>query len=47
MMEEGKIETDSWITDRMLLREVPLRLKDLPAKSTLIKGLVELDESDT
>ena len=47
MMEEGKIDITSWITDRMLLREVPLRLKDLPMKSTLIKGLVELDESDT
>ena len=47
MMEEGKIDIASWITDRMLLREVPLRLKDLPTKSTLIKGLVELDESDT
>jgi threonine dehydrogenase-like Zn-dependent dehydrogenase len=47
MMEERKIDVDSWITDRMLLREVPLRLKDLPTKSTLIKGLVELDESDT
>jgi threonine dehydrogenase-like Zn-dependent dehydrogenase len=47
MMEEGKIDIASWITDRMLLKEVPLRLKDLPTKSTLIKGLVELDESDT
>jgi 2-desacetyl-2-hydroxyethyl bacteriochlorophyllide A dehydrogenase len=47
MMEEGKIDTDSWITDRMALSEVPRRLKDLPAKPTLIKGLVELDESDT
>jgi threonine dehydrogenase-like Zn-dependent dehydrogenase len=46
MMEEDKIDPVSWITDRMLLSEVPLRLKDLPRKSTLIKGLVELDESD-
>jgi 2-desacetyl-2-hydroxyethyl bacteriochlorophyllide A dehydrogenase len=46
MMEEGKIETASWITDRMPLSEVPLRLKDLPTKSGLIKGLVELDDSD-
>jgi len=47
MMEGGSIDTASWITDRMTLREVPLRLKDLPAKATLIKGLVELDNSDT
>ena len=47
MMEKGEIETSSWITDRMPLSEVPLRLKDLPTKSGLIKGLVELDDSDT
>ena len=47
MMEDRKIDTASWITDRMGLGEVPLRLKDLPAKSNLIKGLVELDDLDT
>ena len=47
MMEDDKIDTASWITDRMALGQVPSRLKDLPAKSTLIKGLVELDDSDT
>jgi 2-desacetyl-2-hydroxyethyl bacteriochlorophyllide A dehydrogenase len=46
MMEEGKIDTASWITDRMLLNEVPFRLKDLPTKSTSIKALVELNDSD-
>jgi 2-desacetyl-2-hydroxyethyl bacteriochlorophyllide A dehydrogenase len=47
MMEEGKIDTAPWITDRMSLGQVPTRLKDLPTKSTLIKGLVELDDSDS
>jgi len=47
MMEHSKIETASWITDRMALGEVPWRLKDLPANSKLIKGLVELDDLDT
>ena len=47
MMEEGLFDTVSWITDRMPLREVPLRLKDLPTKTTLIKALVDLDDSDT
>lgn len=47
MMEDGKIDTASWITDRMSLGQVPSRLRDLPTKSTLIKGLVELDNSDT
>jgi 2-desacetyl-2-hydroxyethyl bacteriochlorophyllide A dehydrogenase len=46
MMEEGRIDPSSWITDRMPLRDVPSRLKELPTKSTLIKGLVEVDESD-
>jgi 2-desacetyl-2-hydroxyethyl bacteriochlorophyllide A dehydrogenase len=46
MMEEGEIDPASWITDRMPLSEVPSRLKDLSTKSTLIKGLVEVDESD-
>ena len=47
MMEEGMFGTVSWITDRMPLRDVPLRLKDLPTKTTLIKALVHLDGSDT
>ena len=47
MMEEGMFDTVSWITDRMPLRDVPLRLKDLPTKTTLIKALVHLDGSDT
>lgn len=47
MMEEGMFDTVSWITDRMPLRDVPLRLKDLPTKTTLIKALVHLDDSDT
>jgi len=45
-IEEGRIDTTPWITDRMGLSEVPFRLKDLPSKATLIKALVELDESD-
>lgn len=46
MIEEGLIDTTPWITDRMALTEVPMRLKDLPSKSTLIKAVVELDDSD-
>jgi 2-desacetyl-2-hydroxyethyl bacteriochlorophyllide A dehydrogenase len=47
MIEEGRINTTPWITDRMALSEVPRRLKELPSKSTLIKAVVELDDSDT
>ncbi len=46
MIEEGKIDTTPWITDRLTLAEVPLRFKDLPSKSRLIKAIVELDDSD-
>jgi threonine dehydrogenase-like Zn-dependent dehydrogenase len=46
MIEEGRIDTTPWITDRMALTEVPRRLKDLPGSSTLIKAVVELDDSD-
>lgn len=46
LIEEGKIVTAPWITDRMTLTEVPARLKDLPANSNLIKAIVELDDSD-
>jgi len=46
MIEKGQIDIKPWITDRMALAEVPSRLKELPGKSTLIKALVELGESD-
>lgn len=46
LIEEGRIDTTLWITDRMALTEVPQRLKELPGKSTLIKAVVELDDSD-
>jgi threonine dehydrogenase-like Zn-dependent dehydrogenase len=46
LLEEGQIDTTSWITDRMALNEVPIRLKDLPGKSALVKAMVELDDSD-
>jgi 2-desacetyl-2-hydroxyethyl bacteriochlorophyllide A dehydrogenase len=46
LIEEGKIDTAPWITDRMSLTEVPSRLKDLPGNSNLIKAIVELDDSD-
>jgi 2-desacetyl-2-hydroxyethyl bacteriochlorophyllide A dehydrogenase len=46
MLEEGRIDTTPWITDRMALTEVPRRLPELPGKSTLIKAVVELDDAD-
>jgi len=46
MIEEGKLDTTPWITDRIALTEVPRLLQDLPGKPSLIKALVELDDSD-
>jgi 2-desacetyl-2-hydroxyethyl bacteriochlorophyllide A dehydrogenase len=46
MIEEGRLDTTPWITDRMALTEVPRRLQELPGKPSLIKALVELDDSD-
>jgi 2-desacetyl-2-hydroxyethyl bacteriochlorophyllide A dehydrogenase len=46
MIEEGRIDTTPWITDRMSLTEVPGRLKDLSDKTNLVKAVVELDDSD-
>lgn len=46
MLEEKKINTDPWITDRLSLDEVPLQFKDLPTKSGLMKAIVEVRDSD-
>jgi threonine dehydrogenase-like Zn-dependent dehydrogenase len=46
LIEEGKIDTTPWITDRFSLADVPFKLRDLPTSRTLIKAIVELDDSD-
>ena len=46
MIEERKIDTDPWITDRLNLDEVPARFKDLPTKAGLMKAVVEVRDSD-
>jgi 2-desacetyl-2-hydroxyethyl bacteriochlorophyllide A dehydrogenase len=46
MLEESKINTDPWITDRITLDEVPARLKDLSTKIGMMKAVVEVRESD-
>jgi 2-desacetyl-2-hydroxyethyl bacteriochlorophyllide A dehydrogenase len=46
MLEENKINTDLWITDRISLDEVPARLKDLSTKIGMMKAVVEVRESD-
>ena len=46
MLEENKINTDPWITDRIGLDEVPLRLKELSEKLGMMKAVVEVRDSD-
>ncbi len=46
MLEENKINTDPWITDRLNLDEVPVRFKDLPTKIGLMKAVVEVRDTD-
>ena len=46
MLEEHKINTDPWITDRINLDEVPARFKALATKITMMKAVVEVQDSD-
>lgn len=45
MLEGGQINTQPWITDRMQLAQVPLEFKDLPSRPTLIKAMVDVEET--
>lgn len=46
MLEENKINTDPWITDRLTLDEVPARFKGLSEKAGMMKAVVEVRDSD-
>jgi 2-desacetyl-2-hydroxyethyl bacteriochlorophyllide A dehydrogenase len=46
MLEEKKINTDPWITDRISLDEVPARLKELSTKIGMMKAVVEVRDID-
>lgn len=45
MIEEGRIDTSPWITDRLHLSEVAAQFESLPHRKTLIKALVEMNHS--
>jgi 2-desacetyl-2-hydroxyethyl bacteriochlorophyllide A dehydrogenase len=44
MLEEKKINTIPWITDRMSLAEVPAEFKNLPSRPNLIKAIVDVED---
>jgi 2-desacetyl-2-hydroxyethyl bacteriochlorophyllide A dehydrogenase len=46
MIEEGRIDTRSWVTDRIMLGDVPRAFPDLRRRPTTIKALVEVEDSD-
>lgn len=43
LIEEGKIDTSQWITDRLKLSEVTSQFNSLPARQNLIKAIVEVN----
>ncbi len=43
-IEEGKIDTSLWITDRLTLSEVSLQFQDLPKRQTLIKAIIDVHD---
>ena len=45
MLEEGQINTLSWITDHMQLAQVPAEFKDLPSRPTLFKAIVDMEKA--
>jgi 2-desacetyl-2-hydroxyethyl bacteriochlorophyllide A dehydrogenase len=45
MIEEGKIDTSPWITDRLQLSEVAAQFESLPKRKTLIKAVVDVNHS--
>lgn len=45
LMEEGRIDTSHWVTDRLHLSEVVSQFGSLPARATLMKAIVEVNET--
>lgn len=46
MIEDGKIDTSHWVTDRMTLSQVVSQFKDLPTRQTLVKAIVDINQLD-
>lgn len=45
LIEANKIDTSHWITDRLGLSEVPSKFGSLPARETLIKAIVQVNQA--
>jgi 2-desacetyl-2-hydroxyethyl bacteriochlorophyllide A dehydrogenase len=46
MIEEGRIDTRPWITDRVALEDVPRVFESLRARPTTMKAIIEVQDSD-
>jgi 2-desacetyl-2-hydroxyethyl bacteriochlorophyllide A dehydrogenase len=44
LIEDGKIDTSHWVTDRLKLSEVVSQFQELPDRKTLIKAIVDVEE---
>jgi threonine dehydrogenase-like Zn-dependent dehydrogenase len=46
MIEQGKIDTSPWITDRLALKDIPSDFAALRQRPNLVKAMVEVGEGD-
>jgi 2-desacetyl-2-hydroxyethyl bacteriochlorophyllide A dehydrogenase len=45
LIEEGRIDTSHWVTDRLALRDVVSQFQSLPERKTLIKAIIHVNGS--
>ena len=46
LIEEGKIDTTHWITDRLNLSDVAIQFESLPTRRKLMKAVVQMDPAN-
>lgn len=46
LIEEGRIDTTHWVTDRLTLSQVTSRFESLPSRKKLIKAIVDVNDQD-
>jgi 2-desacetyl-2-hydroxyethyl bacteriochlorophyllide A dehydrogenase len=46
LIEEGKIDTSHWITDRLTLSEIGSQFQHLATRQTLIKAIVDVNQAN-
>jgi 2-desacetyl-2-hydroxyethyl bacteriochlorophyllide A dehydrogenase len=44
LIEDGKIDTSHWVTDRLTLSEVASQFQYLPTRQTLVKAIVDVNQ---